>query len=154
MTVRRGRLSRSEVAALPTPKLRELDFQRQLVGTKPPGLAIILGWEHVHFRPAMTKHGWRTAGTGSMAAGWPDLVLVRPRDRRLIFAELKADGAKATPDQERVLEVLRSVVTTGGTLAAIGRSGYPRVGEELQLPRVDVYIWRPADWDLIEQALR
>ena len=139
MTVRRGRLSRSEVATLPTPKLREIDFQRQLVGTKPPGLAVILGWEHVHFRPARTKHGWRTAGTGSMAAGWPDLVLVRPRDRRLIFAELKADGAKPTPEQERVLEVLESLA-------------FPILAE--QVAQIEVYLWRPSDWPIIEQVLR
>ena len=140
LTTRAGRLSRAEVAALPIqPKLKELDFQRQLVGTKPPGLAVILGWEHVHFRPAMTKHGWRTAGTGSMAAGWPDLVLVRPRDRRLIFAELKADGAKVTPDQERVLEVLQSL--TFGTLT-------------LDWPRIQVFVWNPSDWPEIERVLR
>jgi hypothetical protein len=48
----------------------ELDFRRQLVGTKPPGLAVIFGWEHVGFRPAMTAKGWRTPGTGRMASGW------------------------------------------------------------------------------------
>lgn len=111
------------------PPLTELDFQRQLVGTKPPGLAVIFGWEHVHFRPAMTKHGWRTAGTGSMAAGWPDLILARPRDCRVIAAELKRDGAKTSPDQDRVLEVL----------AASG---------------LEVYVWHPADLDEIAKVLR
>ena len=111
------------------PPLTELDFQRQLVGTKPPGLAVIFGWEHVHFRPAMTKHGYRTAGSGSMAMGWPDLILARPRDCRIIAAELKRDGAKTSPDQDRVLEVL----------AASG---------------LEVYVWRPADLDEITRVLR
>lgn len=148
MTIRRGRLSRVTVAALP-PALKEIDFQRQLVGTKPPGLAVILGWEHVHFRPGMTKHGWRTAGTGSMAAGWPDLTLVRPRDRRLIFAELKADGAVTSPDQERVLDVLRSLTRDGMADQFFGRSNVP-----YEPAKVEVHVWRPRDWDSIEATLR
>ena len=101
MTVR----ARSMVAGVP--KIKEIDFQRQLVG--PKGIATMLGWVHVHFRPAMTKHGWRTAGSGELAEGWPDLVLSGPVTSRLIFAELKADGARLTPEQELVLEELRSL---------------------------------------------
>jgi hypothetical protein len=123
--VRKGRLSRGEVAGMP--RLREIDFQRQLVG--PKGLATMLGWQHVHFRPAMTKHGWRTAGTGELAQGWPDLVLIRERDHRLIFVELKADGATTTVAQDAVLTALARVAA-------------------------EVYLWRPRDWPQIEATLR
>ncbi|MCA1570865.1 MAG: VRR-NUC domain-containing protein [Chloroflexi bacterium] len=108
---------------LTRPKLREIDLQRQVVQ-----LAELLGWEHVHWRPAMTKQGWRTPGSGTLAKGFPDLLLVRPSDRRLIFVELKADGHKPTPDQERVLDVLRSVS--------------------------EIHVWSPAMWDDIEATLR
>ena len=112
----------------------ELDLQRQIVGTG--GLAEIFGWEHVHFRPAMTKHGWRTAGSGTMAKGWPDLTMVRPRDRRLIFAELKGPGGKPTPEQLAVLEVLRSIAVYKGHTS------------------IEVYVWTPADLEEIARIMR
>ena len=122
------------------PHITELDFQRQLVGTKPPGLAVIYGWEHVHFRPAMTKHGYRTAGSGSMGAGWPDLVLVRVRDRRLIFAELKRDGGSLSGDQKRVLAVLAALDKPASTFGGA--------------TSVEVYVWRPRDLPEIAEILR
>lgn len=128
-------------------QLTELDFQRMIVGTKPPGLAVVFGWEHVHFRPAQTKMGWRTPATGSMALGWPDLTLVRVRDRRLIFAELKRELAPLRADQERVLELLRAIVgETNGQPYANG--GYPGP------PRAEVHVWRPSDLPRIAEILR
>lgn len=83
-------------------KFSELDYRRQVIA-----LAELLGYEHVGFRPAMTQHGWRTPGTGTLAKGWPDLVLVNPRRQRLMFVELKARGRKPEPEQLAVLDVLR-----------------------------------------------
>lgn len=91
-------------------------------------LAAILGYEGAHFRPALTGRGWRTAVQGSLGKGWPDLVLIRPRDLRLVVAELKSDTGRLTPDQERVLEVMGNVAET--------------------------YVWRPADFDRIAEILR
>lgn len=45
-----------------------------------------LGWLVVHFRPAVTAHGWRTPVEGD--AGFPDLVLAR--DGVVKFVELKS----------------------------------------------------------------
>lgn len=116
--------------------MKELDFQRMLVSTKRPlGLAVMLGWEHIHFRPALTKAGYRTPGSGSMAKGWPDLVLVR--GRRLIFAELKSDKAKTTPEQDQVLDILRGLTAHWDPGAGI-----------------EVYVWRPRDLDDIARILR
>lgn len=114
-------------------KVKEIDLQRQLVGTG--GLARILGWEHVHFRPGMRANGqWRTSTSGSLAH-WPDLVLVRIRDRRLIFAELKRQLEQPSDDQAHVLDVLRSLDVP------LGRTPAPfEVG-----PRVEVHVWRPSD---------
>jgi hypothetical protein len=93
-------------------------------------LATLLGWSHVHFRPARTKHGWRTAFSGR--PGWPDLVLCRPP--RLLFVELKSDarGAKPSAAQEEWLAELDAC------------------GDE----NVAAYLWRPSAWDEIEAALR
>jgi hypothetical protein len=62
------------------------------------------------------------------ARGWPDIALVRPP--RLVFAELKTDKGKTTPSQDRWLALL---------------------GE---CPGVEVYVWRPADMEHIEEVLR
>jgi hypothetical protein len=60
--------------------------------------------------------------------GFPDLVLCRPP--RLLIVELKRNGAKPTPDQERWLELLG------------------------QVPGVEAYLWKPSDWDSIVAALQ
>jgi hypothetical protein len=91
-------------------------------------LAELRGFSWCHWRPARTAHGWRTAGSGPLSKGHPDLLLVRPRDRRLIYAELKSATGKLDADQREVLDVLR------------------QVGE--------CHVWRPQDWPLIEATLR
>lgn len=122
------------------PKGPEYQLQSQVAQ-----LAVMLGWEHVAFRVAFTKgRGWRTPGTGTMAKGWPDMTLVRARDRRLIFAELKSDVAKPSPDQDRVLDVLRSLE---GKRYGGGDAGMDSV-------TIEVYVWHPRDFDQIEQILR
>lgn len=113
-------------------KVTELDFRRQVIK-----LAEILGWEHVGFRAAQTVHGWRTPVTGTLGKGWPDLVLVRARDRRLIFAELKAAKGKTSPDQERVLGVLRALEH-----------------DDAPAPRIEVFVWQEGDIDAIAGILR
>lgn len=61
-------------------------------------------------------------------AGFPDLVLCR--DGRLIFAELKSDRGTPTAAQQEWLAALRKV------------------------KGVEVYLWRPADWEQIERVLQ
>lgn len=60
--------------------------------------------------------------------GWPDLVLCRPP--RLIFAELKSATGKVKKEQREWLDLLGAC------------------------PGVEQYLWRPADWPLIEETLR
>lgn len=57
--------------------------------------------------------------------GFPDIVLVKGR---LIFAELKSETGRLTPEQERWLAALRSA-------------------------GCDVRVWRPSDWQEIEETL-
>lgn len=72
-------------------------------------LAELLGWTFYH--PWLSRFSPR---------GFPDIVLCRPP--RLLFAELKTDTGRLTPDQERWIELLRAC-------------------------RQEVYVWRPSDWD-------
>lgn len=58
--------------------------------------------------------------------GFPDLVLVRRPD--IVFAELKRDGEKPTPEQQAWLDEFR----------ACG---------------LRVYVWRPGDWPDVEREL-
>ena len=89
-------------------------------------LADLYGWWAYHQRPALTRQGYRTALQGD--AGFPDLVLVRAP--RVIFAELKSPEGRLTRDQD-------------GWIAALEGC-----------PDVETYIWRPADLEAIEGALR
>jgi hypothetical protein len=106
--------------------LSERDFQTQIVE-----LAHLYGWEDFHVRAGRTAESWRVPGSGTMAKGWPDLVLLHPSERRLLFIEVKADKGKTTPDQERVLLLLQAA-----------------------MPMATVHVWRPSDWDRIEATLK
>jgi hypothetical protein len=127
--------------------LTELDFQRLIVGKG--GLAVMLGWEHVHVRPGLRANGqWRVSTTGSMAV-WPDLVLVRVRDHRLIFAELKRELEQPRPEQVAVLDVLRAALE-GEWVRSVGReleaTGYGMADEHrIATLKVEVHVWRPSD---------
>jgi len=68
---------------------------------------------------------YRTPCQGD-AQGWPDLTLVRPP--RIVFAELKAEDGHLLPEQRRWLDILDDC------------------GQE-------VYLWRPSDFDEIQQIL-
>jgi hypothetical protein len=102
--------------------LLEKDFTDNVVQ-----LAKTLGWRVAHFRPAQTKHGWRTAMQGDK--GFPDLVLAK--DGRVIFAELKSDTGKLGKDQSEWLDELGRDMAT----------------------EVEVYVWRPANLDWIGKVL-
>ena len=103
-----------------TRPLLESEFQRQVLD-----FAVMSGWQTFHVRAGRTIDSWRTPGSGTMAKGWPDLVLVK--GDRLIFAELKRDGAKPTAEQEWVGSILDEVA--------------------------EYHVWRPSDWSGIEAAL-
>jgi hypothetical protein len=91
------------------PGVTEADWQRQVID-----LLAVFGWQRwVHFRPAQTARGWRTAFTGH--GGFPDIVAVKPVSRwagegsdfsmpggvpwRMVALELKAGRNKPTIEQ-------------------------------------------------------
>lgn len=90
--------------------------------------ANVLGWQVAHFRPAQTSKGWRTP-VSAQGKGFPDLVMVN-EDGRTIFAELKSERGRLSPEQHRWI----------GLLGVRG----------------EAYVWKPADWvdGTIEQVLR
>ena len=81
-------------------------------------LARMTGW--------MTYHTRLSKGS---EPGWPDLVLLSVRRRRLLIVELKREGEQPTPVQELWL----------GALAVVG---------------IEVGVWRPSDLPEIAMVLR
>jgi hypothetical protein len=104
------------MTALLTPVMTEAQFQQRVVD-----LAKLTGWHYVHYRPAWQAGKWRTPMTGDKGA--PDLLLARRGV--VIFAELKTDAGRLTPEQN-------------AWLRAIGPHGR---------------VWRPRDWPAIAAEL-
>jgi hypothetical protein len=74
---------------------------------------------------------WRcyhTLDSRGSAAGYPDLTLVR--GKRLIMAELKRQKGTVTNAQQAWLDDLARVET------------------------LDTFLWKPADWNQVEETLR
>ncbi len=90
----------------------EADFERQVLE-----LARLL-----RFR---VYHTWLSSHS---AAGFPDLVLVKPP--HVVFAELKSDTGQLSPAQEAWIDALS------------------------RCPGVRAFVWRPSDWDQIVAVLR
>ena len=88
-------------------------------------LAKVKGWLVFHTPPFSPRNGvWRSAGKG-----FPDLCLICAEGRRgMIFAELKTQKGKLSPEQE----------DWGVALVKAG---------------AEYYVWRPADWSTIETRL-
>ncbi len=101
--------------------LSEREFQQQVTD-----LAELRHWDWFHIRSARTADSWRTPVSGTMGAGFPDLLLARPP--RLLAIELKTDKGKLTPEQEVWLWTLRDC-------------------------GVEADCWRPRDWPEIEAVL-
>lgn len=77
-------------AAPPAGPMSERQLQSHVIE-----LARLLGYRYYH-----------TYDSRRSVPGFPDLVLAHPRSGALIFAELKSDSGKVTPDQDVWLRVL------------------------------------------------
>jgi hypothetical protein len=77
---------------------------------------------------------YHTFDSRRSTAGWPDLAMTRAgtlnNPARLVLAELKSTKGRLTLEQM-------------DWLAALG-----------QVPHVETYCWRPADWDQIVNILK
>ena len=89
-------------------------------------LAQLQGWKVCHFSDSRRPgpHGQWVGDSG--ARGWPDLVLVR--GDVILFRELKSEKGRLTPHQQAWLEALQ------------------QAGQDAQ-------VWRPSDWNAIQQTL-
>ena len=75
--------------------------------------------------------GWQvyhTANSRRSTPGFPDLVLWHPQWERVIFRELKTQHGQISVAQD---DVLQSLTAAGA----------------------DARVWRPSDWDIIEETL-
>lgn len=98
----------------------ESDFQQTIIQT-----LHALNWIVAHFRPALTKKGWRTPVSAN-GKGFPDLVAVR---ERVLFVELKSSTGRMSAEQK------------------VWRDRLERAGAEY-------YLWTPdTPWDEIVGAL-
>lgn len=128
-------------------ELAEAAWQAQVIG-----LARFYGWRLAHFhdsrREVRGRGGSRLVGDRD-AAGFPDLVLVRGPE--LIYAELKTDRGRTSAEQDGWLDALRVVAEAVRHVAdtALNEDLAPEAG----YPAVDVYIWRPRDFDDVEARL-
>ena len=88
-----------------------------------------LGWKVVHFPRVRTnykgKTRWETVYRGD-GKGWLDMVFWR---ERVIYAELKEENGKPTPDQIIVMQ-------------------------ELKVAGQEVYCWKPSDLESIRRILQ
>lgn len=113
-------MNRDEYLAAQAKAMTEAQLLDGILGTpRNPGIALALGWR-----------GYHTHRSQHSPAGFPDLTLVKAG--RLIFAELKTERGKTTPEQDAWLADLRTVeLETYDTdpLDAVVR----------------VYVWRPSD---------
>lgn len=119
-------------ASVPAPPGLAQDAGRAFEG-QVVQLAGMFGWLSHHQRPARRQDGsWSSAIQGD--AGFPDLVLVRPAQRRegrarVIFAELKSGRGRLSQAQRRWFEALAEV------------------------PGLEVYTWRPEQLEEIAGVL-
>lgn len=111
----------------------ERAFQQQVLD-----LASIYGWRSYH-----------TFDSRRSTAGFPDLVLVRPPE--MLLVELKRDNGRLSVPQQ---DWLRDLQLVAAAFAARGPAGLPGSAVAAIAPALEVFVWRPADFDEINERLR
>lgn len=105
---------------------------------------------------ALRRFGWRPYhawNSQHSAGGFPDICAIRVERRvytrvRLLFAELKREDGKTTPEQEAWLADLGEAARAAYDMADEWRA------ELLPAPiSVEVHVWRPSDWDKVLAVL-
>lgn len=117
---------------VPSRERRELEEQVAAFGLPPEPLPGVVYHDRVAYRSE---------------PGWPDLVMVRRRDRRLLFAELKTETGPVRKRQAEVLDLLRCL-ETGRSICE--RATSTNQGVSWDAPRsgvsIQVFVWRPSDY--------
>lgn len=112
--------------------MSEKDFQQQILD-----LARVYRWRSYH-----------THDSRHSAAGFPDLVLVRGPE--LLFAELKTETGKVSDAQADWIADLERVASSVQTIRDRLNNWTP--GNDTGAC-VEVFVWRPSDWDAINTRL-
>ncbi len=109
-------------------------------------------WRWTHFRPAWSSKGYRTPIKGHK--GFPDYVCVRPP--RLIFAEIKSEIGKLSPEQDGWLDDLRECVRmiTLEPIPIGSIKGIKLTKSGGLIPSLEVYLWRPSQFEEILEILK
>jgi hypothetical protein len=140
----------------------EYELQQQIAGMAKSqnSLAMMFGWDHFHVQPLMTKYGYRTGMIGTLAKGWPDLTMFRVREHelRIVLAELKSDRGYLTPDEKTTHAFLapfvgryaRSVFSDFEPMIPVEWDG----GLRPDVLSIELYVWKPRDFDVIAATLR
>jgi hypothetical protein len=116
-------------------KENEREFQRWITD-----VAQTYGWKFWHLPTPMRPIGGNKFVPDPRGRGFPDLVLMHDDPPRLIFAEVKDEKGVLSDAQREFLQLARLVADK----IAVS-STYPAIG---------VYLWRPANRDLIEATLK
>ena len=97
-------------------------------------IAHLYHWKVAHFRGAWSKDGKRyTTPVQADGKGWPDLCLAREMPDGscdIIFAELKSQIGKLSPEQKGWMEILS------------------------KNPATQCFVWKPSDRDEIKEILK
>lgn len=132
---------RYPITPVSKPRMTESELQSATLE-----LAGACGWMRVHFRPALTAKGYRTAYTGD--DGYPDITMAR--NGCVIVAELKNATRSATKEQWEWLAAFAGcTVEEFKNIHKRSKFGGCVVNDCLC-----VALWRPKHWDCIESILR
>jgi hypothetical protein len=129
--------------------VNEADLQKGITD-----LADNLGWLWYHALPARTEKGWATAASGSLARGFPDLVMLH-LDHGIMFIEVKGDGGRLAPFQalvgDAISAAISAVADAGNSILDPSRQGAVTVRKKLRYR-----VYRPADYlsGVVERELR
>lgn len=131
--------------------MTEQRFQDQVTN-----LATYYGWRWFHAPdnlPRKTRGG--RVRLQRTVPGFPDLVLVRGAE--LIFAELKTDTGRVRPEQREWIHDLQNVSTAVSFARDVAlQQPDDKLPESVRVDRgvaVDVYVWRPRDFDDLHARL-
>lgn len=134
-------------------KMSEEQFARQVIE-----LATVYGWRVFRVENS-TREITRRSGArvrvrniNATGVGYPDLTLVRAKDRRLLFVELKRDlgprgggihsHVQPTDEQLAWMADLRAAATRRDQCGRADHAAF------------DVHLWRPSDFARVEEWLR
>ena len=123
------------------------DLSEEAFRAQVEGLARFYGWLIYH-APDKRPSG-RTGRVQRVTRGFPDEVLVRGPE--LLVVELKAERGRLGPGQQEWLDAFGVVsAAVAALVAAVDGIG---LAPNVERPAVEAYLWRPSDWDAIEERL-